>query len=128
MAGQTQPLVRVTGIVHSTKVVSYEGGVNKRTQKPYDGGSYGEVVVMTEKSRLGGDVVDMPAVLTFRTDTSDLASFGAGQVVDVLVTVFCDLINASGNWFNVPGYRYACAVETPAAAGSRSRASEGAGV
>lgn len=119
MAG-AQPLVRVTGSVHSTRVVTYDGGVNSKTQKPYQGGSYGEVLLLTEVSRLNGEVTDFPATLTMRVDADATNNYGKGVIVDALVTPFCDVVQARGQYFNVVGYRFAADVPAPAPTGSRA--------
>jgi hypothetical protein len=121
MAGQAQALVRITGTVHSSKITTYEGGVNKAGQS-YQGGSYGEVVILTEHSRLGGEVSDMPAALTMRVDAGRASEYGRGQVLDALVNPFVDVVKARGQFFNVVGYRFAADVPAPSPAGARSHA------
>ena len=99
----------LSGTVHGSRVVTYEGGTNKQGQK-YDGGSYVELTLVTDQSILDREVSDVPATATIRMDSSEASRYGKGQVVDFLVTPFVDLVSIRGQWRSHVGYRLAADV------------------
>ncbi len=102
----TTPVMTLHGTVHGRRPVTWEAGVNK-SGRPYDAGSYTELLIVTDRSVLAGELTEVPATAAVRCDDAEAVAYGDGEVVSLPVTCFAGLAGRPGKWFNVVEYRLA---------------------
>lgn len=106
---QPTPLVRITGTVLTTRLVTIEPRPATETTKAYEGTSYSEVTLATPHAVIDREAV--PGLLAyvtvrFNNDDKQMQHMVGGSEHDLLCSSFVDTFKVRGRFVNTVGYRF----------------------